>query len=234
MDRVADALRSFATLDRAARGDEARITDALRDAVARLAAALDLTALLVVSVDNRYGGRVRLLAVRSSDDAAPGANGSSLRRFEDEAIPEAAYGIQVVAEAAGADVGRTALLLDPMQPEPATEPRPGAPLLVALHRAGPTTAAPVAGDLERAATLLWLALDRLDSPLVAADAGPDRETAARIADDNVAFTVYRPRALPAGTWTTVLAFAHLTEAPAGDSDPVAAVRDQAARLLGPD
>jgi uncharacterized protein YegL len=54
-------------------------------------------------------------------------------------------------------------------------------------------------------------------------------------DENVQFTVYRPRALPVGAWQTVLAFVHLAEPrePA-DPDPLAEVRRQAQSLLGAD
>src|SRR5262245_12515373 len=55
-------------------------------------------------------------------------------------------------------------------------------------------------------------------------------------DEHVQFTVYRPRYLPPGTWSTILAFAHLAErragAEPGDPDPVEEVRRQAQELLG--
>jgi hypothetical protein len=55
------------------------------------------------------------------------------------------------------------------------------------------------------------------------------------ADENVQFTVYRPRILEPGTWQTMLVFAHLAE-PRRDRDdepdPTAEVARQAAAVLG--
>lgn len=55
-------------------------------------------------------------------------------------------------------------------------------------------------------------------------------------DENVQFTVYRPRSMPAQKWCPVLAFAHLAErrpdTPDEASDPIGQVRQQAARILG--
>ena len=55
-------------------------------------------------------------------------------------------------------------------------------------------------------------------------------------DENVQFTVYRPRAVAPGVWYPLLAFAHLTEkrpgAPAHEPDPVQEVQRQASRVLG--
>jgi TIR domain-containing protein len=67
--------------------------------------------------------------------------------------------------------------------------------------------------------------------------GPsDTAPAPRAVDENVQFTVYRPRRIPVETWCTVLAFAHLAErrpdAPPSTPDPVEEVRRQAAQVLG--
>jgi hypothetical protein len=55
-------------------------------------------------------------------------------------------------------------------------------------------------------------------------------------DENVQFTVYRPRAVVPDRWYPLLAFAHLaakrSEAPAHEPDPVEEVRRQAVRALG--
>ena len=52
-------------------------------------------------------------------------------------------------------------------------------------------------------------------------------------DEDVQFTVYRPAALRAGSWETLLAFAHLGEArEAGGPDPLDEVRLQAKAVLG--
>jgi hypothetical protein len=54
-------------------------------------------------------------------------------------------------------------------------------------------------------------------------------------DENVQFTVYRPKVLVPGRWQTMLAFAHLAErrddAPPDEPDPVQEVAAQAAALL---
>ncbi len=53
--------------------------------------------------------------------------------------------------------------------------------------------------------------------------------------DNAQFTVYRPRAAPAGVWASLLAFAHLSErapdAPQDEPDPIAEVERQATQVL---
>lgn len=55
-------------------------------------------------------------------------------------------------------------------------------------------------------------------------------------DENVQFTVYRPKAILPQKWYSLLAFAHLSEkredAPEDEPDPVAEVRQQAQRILG--
>src|SRR5262245_57372969 len=64
----------------------------------------------------------------------------------------------------------------------------------------------------------------------------DSKPAPRAVDENVQFTVYRPRRIPVETWCTVLAFAHLAErradAPPNTPDPVDEMRRQAAQVLG--
>jgi hypothetical protein len=59
---------------------------------------------------------------------------------------------------------------------------------------------------------------------------------ARPVDENVQFTVYRPRRIAPGIWSTVLAFAHLAERREGaapdEPDPVAEVQRQARQALG--
>src|SRR5207244_153143 len=54
-------------------------------------------------------------------------------------------------------------------------------------------------------------------------------------DDNVQFTVYRPRFIALGAWYPLLAFAHLSErppgAPAHEPDPLAEVERQARQVL---
>ena len=82
-------------------------------------------------------------------------------------------------------------------------------------------------DLERRLRVL---LDAVREALVEEQASPS------VLDENVQFTVYRPRAIQPATWYDLLVFAHLAErrpdAPADQPDPLQQVRDQAARLLG--
>lgn len=60
-------------------------------------------------------------------------------------------------------------------------------------------------------------------------------TAEIVFDDNVQFTVYRPKLLVPGRWHALLAFAHLAELPSGSApdepDPLAEVTRQARGLL---
>ena len=59
-----------------------------------------------------------------------------------------------------------------------------------------------------------------------------------VIDENVQFTVYRPRAVRVGVWYPLLAFAHLAErspdAPPDQPDPVDRVKAWAAQILGGD
>ena len=61
------------------------------------------------------------------------------------------------------------------------------------------------------------------------------ESHERALDENVQFTVYRPRAIRPAQWYDLLAFAHLAErrpdAPADEPDPLAQVKAQAEQLL---
>ena len=100
--------------------------------------------------------------------------------------------------------------------------------------------------LETRRKLKELMLERPDLDAVAGDVAtaepvsPEPGTApdepAHILDENVQFTVYRPRAVVASRWHTLLAFAHLAEkradAPADEPDPIENVRRQAMSLLG--
>ncbi len=67
-------------------------------------------------------------------------------------------------------------------------------------------------------------------------APPEEPAPPRPVDENVQFTVYRPRRIPPAVWCPVLAFAHLAErradAPDGAVDPVEEVRRQARQVLG--
>jgi hypothetical protein len=75
-----------------------------------------------------------------------------------------------------------------------------------------------------------------EPPAPPAPAPPQAESQPPRVDENVQFTVYRPRRLPPGVWQPVLAFAHLAErradAPPGEPDPVEEVRRQARQVLG--
>ena len=67
-----------------------------------------------------------------------------------------------------------------------------------------------------------------------APAGPADPAEPRL-DENVQFTVYRPRSVRPGQWYALLAFAHLAErrpdASPDEPDPLEQVREQAARML---
>jgi hypothetical protein len=72
---------------------------------------------------------------------------------------------------------------------------------------------------------------------VAGHSAPSRaEPTPLVYDEDVQFTVYRPKTLAPGHWYPLLAFAHLSErrsdAPADEPDPSAEVARQAAALLG--
>ena len=71
--------------------------------------------------------------------------------------------------------------------------------------------------------------------------GPDIDQAgidAPVIDENVQFTVYRPRAVQVGAWYPMLAFAHLAErspdAPPDQPDPADRVKAWATQILGAD
>ena len=236
MNRAAAALEPLVALSDDQRGDEPATLDALRSTVAQLAAALEVAACALVVCDRSDPGRVRVVAARTGADAAPAPpdSTSSPRRLEGELLPDAAAAIAAITEAAGEDPSAPCwhgILLDPMRGRPALTPTNGTPLLVVVGRAGRPHPAMLSDELERVAVTLCLELDRLRVPWLVAF-GPDRETVSRLADDNVQFTVYRPRALPAATRTTVLVFAHLADAvDPGGRDPLAAVADQARRML---
>jgi hypothetical protein len=67
-------------------------------------------------------------------------------------------------------------------------------------------------------------------------AGPVTDRLGRAVDENVQFTVYRPRTVRPAVWYPLLAFAHLSErrgdAPPDELDPVDQVKALAARALG--
>jgi hypothetical protein len=76
-------------------------------------------------------------------------------------------------------------------------------------------------------------------PIVDRSLGPGAPSAiARppLYDDNVQFTVYRPRSVPSEGWSRLLFFAHLDALPGdaeeGETDPVEKVEETARRLLG--
>ena len=75
-------------------------------------------------------------------------------------------------------------------------------------------------------------------PAAAPPAAPQPSAAAPRVDENVQFTVYRPRRIAPSRWYSVLAFAHLSErrpdAPKDAPDPLAEVRRQAQQVLGAD
>ena len=73
-------------------------------------------------------------------------------------------------------------------------------------------------------------------PVPAPPVASSEEPAPLVYDENVQFTVYRPRILEPGKWHPLLAFAHLSErrpdAAADEPDPTAEVAQQASSVLG--
>ena len=80
---------------------------------------------------------------------------------------------------------------------------------------------------------LFQTVERLTSPQPSPEPEEPEE---RALDENVQFTVYRPRAVRPAEWYDLLAFAHLAErrpdAPPDEPDPLAQVKAQAEQLLG--
>lgn len=97
----------------------------------------------------------------------------------------------------------------------------------------PTSSSPIALPLDEAVILFQK--DVLGS---ASSAGEPASAApgARALDENVQFTVFRPKSLVPATWSTMLVFAHLSERRADarpdEPDPVAEVARQAEAILG--
>jgi Protein kinase domain/TIR domain len=86
---------------------------------------------------------------------------------------------------------------------------------------------------ERALGALPRVLERASSPDVLVDLGVDLPPLAL--DENVQFTVYRPRAIAPVRWYSLIAFAHLAERRPGEldaPDPIDEVRHQAEAVLG--
>ena len=81
---------------------------------------------------------------------------------------------------------------------------------------------------------LFRAVDELTTPPPPPPVPEEPEE--RALDENVQFTVYRPRAVQPAQWYDLLAFAHLAErrpdAPPDEPDPLAQVKAQAEQLLG--
>jgi serine/threonine protein kinase/peroxiredoxin len=100
-----------------------------------------------------------------------------------------------------------------------------AEMRAALQRAKQTMA-----ELEAARDAAERALDRNRAGV---QTDPDKPI---VCDSNVEFTVYSPRQIKPAKNYTLLAFAHLAkkrdDAPAGEPDPIAEMKDQAARILG--
>lgn len=76
-------------------------------------------------------------------------------------------------------------------------------------------------------------VDSKDPPILS---GHGNGQSARLIDENVQFTVYRPRVVQPRDWNTLLAFAHLSErrpeAGAQVPDPIEQVKQQARQVLG--
>jgi hypothetical protein len=95
------------------------------------------------------------------------------------------------------------------------------------------SAAAAAAELERQSAAAVAVPAELEAPTSPAAA----ERPVQV-DENVQFTVYRPRTLQPGQWSTLLAFAHLSErrsdGDADEPDPLEEVKRQAEQVLGQD
>ncbi|HWA77323.1 MAG TPA: TIR domain-containing protein [Polyangiaceae bacterium] len=100
----------------------------------------------------------------------------------------------------------------------------------------PTASALLPTRLNRALIDLCAALATQPNPDLLRCARPS--TPPPRVDEDVQFTVYKPKTLFPGRWDKFLAFAHLgrnpTDAPPGTPSPEQRVREQAAALLGPE
>ncbi|MFO0919500.1 MAG: serine/threonine-protein kinase [Planctomycetaceae bacterium] len=89
--------------------------------------------------------------------------------------------------------------------------------------------------MERIVHQLGLRVVRRESIEHGSEQSPFQSALSPLRDDNVQFTVYRPKVIPPETWQPLLAFAHLSErrpdAPAGAPDPLAEVQRQASQIL---
>jgi serine/threonine protein kinase len=95
--------------------------------------------------------------------------------------------------------------------------------------------------VERIVNQLGLSVIRRETPAKAPlqrPRGDDAPAASDrfLSDENVQFSVYRPKVIPPETWQPLLAFAHLSELPADAPpsliDPIAEVQRQAEQVLG--
>lgn len=79
--------------------------------------------------------------------------------------------------------------------------------------------------------------EMLPTPTEAPTAQPESAANKYLVDDNVQFSVYRPKLIAPDKWEPLLVFAHLSElppdAPAGTPDPIVEVERQVKQLLGP-
>lgn len=69
-------------------------------------------------------------------------------------------------------------------------------------------------------------------PLGSVEGSPAPAEEPVVVDEDVAFTVYRPKVAHPGVWHTLLAFVHRTEFEPGESDPIEEVTRRAEAVLG--
>ena len=129
------------------------------------------------------------------------------------------------------------LAKDPAQrPQSMTEVQLGDQSFEELHSQSASVGEAVVSEQPRTflagpATRAESALPTAETPLVQ----PRDENKALIYDENVQFTIYRPKVIAPKTWHTLLAFAHLSEkaadAPESDPDPCEEVMRQAKQIL---
>jgi hypothetical protein len=201
---------------------------------------------LIAVVDRRPDG-IRLVSARAEDGTD--ALGETRIRDMVEALADVAraHGPVGAVALAGADA-ETPLLHSLIVELLGVEPEPGDAATTAVHGLGELARGAVRAVADDDSSVppaegVPASLAAEEMPLEALEAQVDvapepAATEQEPLDDDVQFTVYRPRCVRPGRWYTALVFAHRTEPVADDAlggfDPIEAVREQAVARLGDD
>lgn len=116
---------------------------------------------------------------------------------------------------------------------PSTPPPTGRYTPLPAPAAPPPSAPPPVSAPKQASVM---GMPEIKLPEVAAEA-PKEPDKPLYVDENVQFTIYRPKAMPPAKWHPLLAFAHLAEKrddEDDESDPIEEVQRQARQVLGDD